>query len=322
MSLPLVSVIIPNYNHARYLVRRIESVLNQTYPNFEVIILDDKSTDSSRDIIENYRHDPKVKSVQYNELNSGSPFKQWNRGVKLANGDYIWLAESDDFSAETFLEKCMNLAQKFPEAGLIYCQSLSVDRDSNVLGEVQFPDYRRWNSEYYNNGKLEVKNWLAFSNTLPNASAVVIKANAYKEAGMADESYTLNGDWKLWLRILLGGSSIAYTPETLNYFRDHSEKVTRKSIMNGTNIVETFTLLHWILNTGGLHKADKRKISKYYFRSYFPLIFQNEISFNRIVKTFVTASRSNLFYTIMAMANYSLRRFKIAVRGFFNIMGL
>src|SRR5476649_961009 len=101
----MVSVIIPNYNHEPYLEQRINSVLNQTYKNIEVIILDDNSTDSSRQVIERYRADTQIKHIVYNHTNSGSPFIQWKKGIDLAKGKYIWMAESDDYSDLTFLEK-------------------------------------------------------------------------------------------------------------------------------------------------------------------------------------------------------------------------
>ena len=75
---PLISVIIPNYNHARYLEQRLDSVFNQTYPNFEVIILDDHSTDNSLEIINRYKDDPNLSQIIINDTNSGSVFKQWD----------------------------------------------------------------------------------------------------------------------------------------------------------------------------------------------------------------------------------------------------
>ena len=95
--MPTVSVIVPNYNHARYLRQRIESVLGQTYQDFEVILLDDCSTDESRSVLGEYAKDPRVR-IEFNEKNSGSTFKQWNKGVRLARGEYIWIAESDDYA--------------------------------------------------------------------------------------------------------------------------------------------------------------------------------------------------------------------------------
>ena len=76
----MVSVIIPNYNHAKYLEERIDSVLNQSYKDFEVIVLDDYSTDNSKEVINKYAGHPKVSHIILNEENSGSTFKQWHKG--------------------------------------------------------------------------------------------------------------------------------------------------------------------------------------------------------------------------------------------------
>ena len=76
-TMPKVSVVIPNYNHARFLTRRIETVLQQTFQDFEVILLDDCSTDDSRSILSKYAADPRVR-IEFNEKNSGSTFKLWN----------------------------------------------------------------------------------------------------------------------------------------------------------------------------------------------------------------------------------------------------
>ena len=101
---PLVSVIIPSYNHEKFLKERIDSVLNQTFQDFELIILDDLSPDNSREIIESYRAHPKVSQIIYNEKNSGSTFFQWNKAVlSLAKGEFIWIAESDDVADPKFL---------------------------------------------------------------------------------------------------------------------------------------------------------------------------------------------------------------------------
>ena len=104
--LPLVSVIIPNYNHAPYLKERIDSVLSQTYKEFEVLILDDCSSDESKEIIESYRNNKHISNIVFNEKNTGNTFIQWNKGISLAKGKYIWIAESDDVAKPTFLGLC------------------------------------------------------------------------------------------------------------------------------------------------------------------------------------------------------------------------
>src|SRR5687767_14108483 len=98
------SVIIPNYNHGRFLHERIGSVVAQKKEPFEIIILDDHSTDNSREVIEIYRAHRLVTHIVYNEKNSGSPFAQWVRGIKLATASWIWIAESDDVANADFLE--------------------------------------------------------------------------------------------------------------------------------------------------------------------------------------------------------------------------
>ena len=110
--MPLVSVIVPNYNHAPFLRLRLDSIFNQTFQDFEVIILDDCSTDNSKEIIEEYRNRPQVSHVVYNETNSGSPFKQWAKGFDLAQGEYIWIAESDDWAELAFLEVFISVLTK------------------------------------------------------------------------------------------------------------------------------------------------------------------------------------------------------------------
>ena len=108
MRNPLVSIIIPNYNHAQFLERRIESVLNQTYKNFEIILLDDYSNDNSVDIIRRYQQNPYVSHISLNTQNSGSPFLQWQKGVRMSSGELVWIAESDDFCENSLLETLVN----------------------------------------------------------------------------------------------------------------------------------------------------------------------------------------------------------------------
>lgn len=101
--MPKVSIIVPNYNLASYLEQRIQSILNWTYQDFELIYLDDASTDNSNVVFGKIAHDPRINAI-INQTNNGSPFKQWNKGIRQANGEYIWNAESDDFTDLTLLK--------------------------------------------------------------------------------------------------------------------------------------------------------------------------------------------------------------------------
>lgn len=131
--MPLVSVVVPNYNYARYLPERMESIFSQTFQDYEVILLDDCSTDNSKEIIEQYRNHPKVSAIVYNDQNSGSPFKQWRKGVEMAKGKYVWIAESDDSAKPEFLATGVNLLEENPEAVLAFMGADIMDGDGKSL---------------------------------------------------------------------------------------------------------------------------------------------------------------------------------------------
>jgi len=220
--LPKVSIIIPNYNHAKFLQQRLDTVFNQTFQNFEVILLDDASTDSSKEILNAYKNHPKVSQIIINNENSGSPFKQWKRGIELAKGDYIWIAESDDYCELTFLETLLALFVEDSEV-LVYSASTIINDEGKNMGRHKWADgldVKRWTQDFFNNGKNEIKQYLRYRNTITNASAVVFKKDAVK-----DIHYPLDmkfcGDWYIWIEILKQGN-VAYTYKELNYFRRHS----------------------------------------------------------------------------------------------------
>src|SRR5882762_42615 len=119
---PTVSIVVPNYNHARFLRQRLDSIVGQTFQDFELILLDDCSTDESQSILREYATDSRVR-LEFNEKNSGSTFKQWNKGVRLARGEYIWIAESDDYADERLLERLVGVLEAEPEVTLAYCRS-------------------------------------------------------------------------------------------------------------------------------------------------------------------------------------------------------
>ena len=134
MMNPKVSIIVPNYNHEQYLRERIDSILNQTYQNFELIILDDCSKDNSREIIETYRSNPHVSHIVLNEQNTRSPFRQWDKGVGLSTGELIWIAESDDYAHREFLSTLVTQMDHHPEAVIAFSHSYLVDSNGNDLG--------------------------------------------------------------------------------------------------------------------------------------------------------------------------------------------
>ena len=221
MQHPKVSVIVPNYNHAKFLPERIDSVLNQTFNDLELLILDDASTDDSHRVLARYYGKPCVRIV-VNTRNSGSAFPQWNRGISLTKGEYVWIAESDDAADPRFLETLVPLLDERREVGVAYCLSRLVDTEGREIGDslnwTSDLDPARWKSDFFNEGADEVRTYLLRKNTIPNASAVLARRAVLDEALPVDASFKLCGDWLHWGKMLLR-SDVAYVAEPLNRWR-------------------------------------------------------------------------------------------------------
>jgi glycosyltransferase involved in cell wall biosynthesis len=241
----LVSVIIPGYNHAQYLRQRIDSVLNQSYRYFELIILDDCSTDESREIIDEYVKSFPAISFHYNKINSGNPFSQWDYGVKKASGEYIWIAESDDYATVDFLEKSSSVLSANNNLGFVYSNSKIIDENKN--SESLVSDLRKsmheskWSENYQNHGLDEISRFLYLNNTINNVSGVLFRKSKYIEAGYADHAMKYCGDWFLYLRLLLI-ADVAYIAEPLNIIRFHSRSTSNYYFKTGTYFREVLRI--------------------------------------------------------------------------------
>lgn len=234
---PKVSVIIPNYNHEKYLKQRLESIFNQTYQNFEVILLDDCSTDNSRAILSSYCENLKVSNCVFNKINSGNTFIQWNKGIALAKGEYIWIAESDDFCEPNFLEVVLEPIIKNTEVALSYCQSNRVNETGIKTGSWldHTQDFEK-NALFLNDftmlGNEFVKEFLIYKNIIPNASGVIFRKDIAEELGGVTTNPVLkyNADWLFYIQ-LLSNHEVAFLHKSLNNFRYHSQSVISKAVV-------------------------------------------------------------------------------------------
>jgi hypothetical protein len=233
---PRISVVVPNYNYARYLRQRLTSIRVQTFPIFEVIVLDDASTDDSLAVLDELAQEMPELRVVRNDRNGGSVIKQWARAVAEAKGDLLWIAEADDFAEPGFLA---TMAPCFadPEVVLAYSQSRQVDPDGNIiawdyLGYVSDVDSELWRADYRRDGETEIAEALSVKNTIPNVSAVLFRrtvlADVLKESFEELCSFRNAADWLCYVRMLQRGA-VAFRAEALNYHRRHASGVTISS---------------------------------------------------------------------------------------------
>lgn len=235
---PLVSIIVPNYNHEKFLKERFESIFNQTYTNFEVILLDDCSTDSSFNILSEYAKNPKVSHCVFNETNSGNTFIQWNKGIALAKGDFIWIAESDDFCGLNFLEELIQPLLHDDEIVLSYCQSKRVDEFSTVKGDwlnhTDSLDSSFFLKNFTLDGNEFIERFLIFRNVIPNASGVLFRRETAFNLGELETDSFLKycGDWLFYIK-LITNNKVAFKSTALNCYRFHSKSVITMAHQSG-----------------------------------------------------------------------------------------
>lgn len=246
MREPRVSVILPNYNHALYLDERINSILNQTYQDFELIILDDCSTDNSRDILLQYKDHPNVKCMIFNEQNTGNTFVQWNKGIQLCEGKYIWIAESDDFADTSFLKVMVEALEKHNNATMCLSGSFFVDEKSKIKKRATRDGWKEMGETKEFSGIEYTKQNLWYRNYVYNASMVIFRRDVYDRI---DKSYQLlrcGGDWQFWIEVALQGN-VLEVRQKLNYFRQHSNKVTSRAIVSGEGVSDVLKIVCFLI---------------------------------------------------------------------------
>lgn len=230
---PLISVIVPNFNHGAFLGERLRSILEQTYQDFELIVLDDASSDDSLAVIQE-RLQAHPHRLVCNAVNSGQPCAQWLKGMAMASGRYIWIAESDDTCAPLFLERMVRPLEK--GSMLAYCRTTSIDATGDPLIDQSFwPDHfdpERWQRSFTLEGSELCRTYMDRGNVIANASGVVFRkpdAATLQALGPLTAGRRCTGDWLFWCHYLMRmGGTVAFDAEALSGFRchDHTTRST------------------------------------------------------------------------------------------------
>jgi len=250
-----ISVVVPNYNYSNYLYQRVYSILNQNYKIHELIILDDASKDNSlfyiKQIEQKISGFVNVKVV-VNDINSGNAFSQWQKGINLATGDYVWVAEADDYAKKNFLNEVVSPLKKNNNIVISYADTGFIDSNgyitkNSLVDQIDILKTNHWNASYVNKGISEINCYSYLNCTIPNVSGTIIKKGNYDEIFESAKKFHQSGDWFTYLNILNLGD-ISYINKTLNYYRVH-----------GNNISQTFDKKAHILEIQRIYKFVKEK---------------------------------------------------------------
>lgn len=234
---PKVSAIVPNFNHGRFLAQRLDSILAQTYPNVDIIVLDDCSSDGSREVIDGYveRYPGRITKI-YNETNSGGVFNQWRKGVDAVDGQIVWICESDDFCEPDFVEK---LVPYFADDSVQIAFGRILETDIDGTPNLWLDTYRQhaeagiWETSLVRPAADWFAHGFGVSNLIANVGGCLFRRapvplHVWQEA----TTYRVVGDWYLYLQIA-GGGQIAWEPQAISYFRRHGSN-TSSSSFTGT----------------------------------------------------------------------------------------
>lgn len=250
-----ISVVVPNYNYSNYLYQRVYSILNQNYKIHELIILDDASKDNSlfyiKQIEQKISEFVNVKVV-VNDINSGNAFSQWQKGINLATGDYVWVAEADDYAKKSFLNEVVSPLKKNNNIVISYADTGFIDSNgyitkNSLVDQIDILKTNHWNASYVNKGISEINCYSYLNCTIPNVSGTIIKKGNYDEIFESAKKFHQSGDWFTYLNILNLGD-ISFINKTLNYYRVH-----------GNNISQTFDKKAHILEIQRIYKFVKEK---------------------------------------------------------------
>ena len=246
---PKVTVLVPSYNHASFIRQRIESILNQTYKNFRIVVIDDCSADNSDSIIRSLQMQHGFQYLR-NAQNAGTPFATWEYIQRHDAGDYIWVSESDDFAEPDFLEVAVNALEIDKSAVLFYCNSWIVDFASNKVDhtDTYFKNYwkdPRWHSDFRATGPTELCKFQLRGQTVPNMSSALIATQAFRNAYTPLlKRFCLTGDW-LFIGKVMKQGNVLFSTRTLNNFRRHEN--TARGQVNSARSQAEFILTIYLL---------------------------------------------------------------------------
>ena len=215
---PLFSVVIPTFNSASKIHRALDSVLAQTYENFEILVMDDGSTDNTAEVLSSY-NSPKI--MYENDTNFGGPARPRNRGISLANGEWICFLDSDDWWTNDKLQNCFDIIDD--KIDLIY-HDLDIVSDQSLIFKRKIIKSRQLK-------KPILIDLLVNGNPIANSS-VVVRKSLLESIGGVNENQKLiaSEDYNTWMRIAQLTDQFLYIPSKLGFYLTHSQSISKKDM--------------------------------------------------------------------------------------------
>ena len=251
ISAPLISVVMSVYNGEKYLRSSIDSILDQTYKNFEFIIINDGSTDSTKEIILSY-DDPRICLID-NEENMGLT-KSLNKGLKIARGEYIARMDADDVSMPGRFESQIDFLNHHQDYAVVGTFLKVINEDSKVVFTIEKPTQHA-----------DIREFLNKDNCIGHGSAMIRKT-CLQNVGFYDESIEKSQDYELWLRISQN-YRLANIPQYLYMWRNHKENISEKHRNEQKHFVE-------MVKTRAEGKTENRRVD-YYSEPEFSILMAN-----------------------------------------------
>lgn len=216
----LVSVIIPSYNSGKYINSAIDSVLNQTYKEIELIIIDDGSTDKTKEILVPYINSNKIK--YFRQKNKGLAGAR-NEGIKASKGEYISFLDADDLFLSTKIEEQVKFLKEHPKCDICYCDLWHFNQDSPSV-------MMKLDNTYYS-GNDVFKNLLR--RNFINPLTVVIRKSAINRFGVFNENFRCTEDWEYWVNLAWQGAQFCFLPKILAKYQIGLSNTNMSNLISG-----------------------------------------------------------------------------------------
>lgn len=271
-DIPLVSVIAVCYNHSKYVEETLESILNQTYQNIELIIIDSNSPDNSVEIIEKWIKQGNVECTFIKQLEPKNICQNLNLGLRIVKGKYFQGISCDDLLVKDKIQRQVEILEHNEQAGMVFGNAIKIDSESKNMGRL----YSNDNRVYPIFIEKRFTEGLKQANFIP-APSVLIRTKCSSDIGRYDEEIEFE-DWDYWLRIALSNWTIHFDYALYSKYRmlsssmwnskDPNMLIATIDLFNKHNLFyHSSAILNYFKSFSGINRKHKSRVFRYMFET-------------------------------------------------------